>query len=372
MAFAPKLRGSSPPVSRQQSLPLFELTPRHTQEAHLDLDQERHQLQRQKDLTENSRRQREQELKEREQDLEIKARELERDRVRLQTLREETRLNAGEIGYAGENNRESDTQSSLGQFGIRPRERRISLHHQLQRPLSQMELDESTESPFPPISQKSSTSRPLPQRSQHLIPSPTDNNLSTLQQIHTPKPSLPPPLLQNQESLREPHSPNRCYDDASNSNTSSTSTTLSHAACCGCEKCSVSKYRSSESVTSQQPSGRKLQNSSIESKRSSKLGTGWIRRLSMPAGNSFSFDYKKHHNNNSIGDYKPGSGSAGGTSTSKGGGMFSLDSKKNVSTTVLGVREDGKLSRSSVPAHGRRSHEASGVGNRSMTNLDLR
>lgn len=373
---SPKLKTNSPVVSRQQSLPLLEIAPRQAQESHrtnrMNLDEERHRLQLQEELAENSRWHKEQEFIEREQDLEMRARELERDMVRLQALREETELNSREIGYNRENDRGKDTQSGLGLFGIRPRERRISLRHQLQRPLSQMELDESTESPFPPINQKLSTSRPLPQRTQRLPP-PGDNSHmppSTLQQIHTPKPSHPPsPLLQNEDLLHELHSSNRYRDDTSNSNTTSTSTSLSHAACCGCEKCSVSKYRSSESVNSQQPSGRKQKNSPV-----SKMGTGWIRRLSMPVGNAFNLDSKKHQNNNSIssiGNYPLGSGLAGGPSASRSGGIFSLDSKKNVSTTALGVREDGELIRSAA-AHGRRSHEVSGVGNRSMTNLGLR
>jgi len=90
----------------------------------------------------------------------------------------------------------------------------------------------------------------------------------------------------------------------------------------------------------------------------------------MPVGNAFNLDSKKHQNNNSISNYALGSGLAGRPSASRSGGIFSLDSKKNVSTTALGVREDGELIKSAA-AHGRRSHEASGVGNRSMSNLGL-
>lgn len=92
----------------------------------------------------------------------------------------------------------------------------------------------------------------------------------------------------------------------------------------------------------------------------------------MPVGNAFNLDSKKHQNNNSISNYTLGSGLAGGPSASRSGGIFSLDSKRNVSTTALGVREDGELIKSGAAAHGRRSHEASRVGNRSMTNLGLR
>ena len=88
----------------------------------------------------------------------------------------------------------------------------------------------------------------------------------------------------------------------------------------------------------------------------------------MPVGNAFNLDSKKHQNNNSISNYALASSRP---SASRSGGIFSLDSKKNVSTTALGVREDGELIKSGAAAHGRRSHEASGVGNRSMSNLGL-
>ena len=55
--------------------------------------------------------------------------------------------------------------------------------------------------------------------------------------------------------------------------------------------------------------------------------------------------------------------------TRKGVGLFSLDSKKNISTTGLGVGEDGKLERQAL---GRRSYDFAGMNHRSMTNLNLR
>jgi len=82
---------------------------------------------------------------------------------------------------------------------------------------------------------------------------------------------------------------------------------------------------------------------------------------------------KKQSNNNvgSTSNYALGSGIAGGIAASKSTGLFTLDSKKNGSTTGLGVREDGKLSRP-VGIATRRSYDLNGVNNRSMTNLALR
>ena len=97
----------------------------------------------------------------------------------------------------------------------------------------------------------------------------------------------------------------------------------------------------------------------------------------MPVGNAFSSDSKKHQNNHSIGGgpYALGSGVSGGPAANKGG-LFSLDSKRNLSTTALGVQEDGKLSRpgggAGMADHKRRSYDVSGVSNRSLTNLGLR
>jgi len=79
-----------------------------------------------------------------------------------------------------------------------------------------------------------------------------------------------------------------------------------------------------------------------------KSKPGWIRRLSMDVGNAFNLDSKKGIGNIPIGSNQGRSG------------MFSMDGKKNVSNTALRVQEDG-----------RRSYEASGISNRSMTNLGI-
>lgn len=89
---------------------------------------------------------------------------------------------------------------------------------------------------------------------------------------------------------------------------------------------------------------------------------GWMRRLSMPivVGNAF-LDGKKNSGSNSY--------------ISKTGGISSMDSRKNGSTTMLnGVTEEGIMSSGAAgigAGGGRRSYDSGALGNRSMTNLGL-
>ncbi|KAJ3796876.1 hypothetical protein GGU11DRAFT_110065 [Lentinula aff. detonsa] len=126
-------------------------------------------------------------------------------------------------------------------------------------------------------------------------------------------------------------------DSSQNSSTS----TSNHAPYCGCENCSASKYKTSSPLASP-----------IRSEK--EKPKGWMRRLSMPivAGNAF-LDSKKNKDS--------GHGS--------GKGVRSLDSKKNGSTTGLrsSITEEGRLG----VVSGRRSYDAGGISNRSMTNLGL-
>ncbi|KAK0204886.1 hypothetical protein DFS33DRAFT_706109 [Desarmillaria ectypa] len=103
-----------------------------------------------------------------------------------------------------------------------------------------------------------------------------------------------------------------------------------HPPYCTCDTCKNSK------------------SSGTTSRPGEKSKGGWMRRLSMPivAGNAF-LDAKRH----------------GGMTK---GGLTSLDGKKNASTTML-AQEDGRLA-----AGGRRSYDASGISNRSVTNLGRR
>ncbi|KAK0193880.1 hypothetical protein F5146DRAFT_1221427 [Armillaria mellea] len=102
-----------------------------------------------------------------------------------------------------------------------------------------------------------------------------------------------------------------------------------HPAYCTCDTCKNSKSGGTTSRPGEKSKG------------------GWMRRLSMPivAGNAF-LDAKRH----------------GGTTK----GLMSLDGKKMASTTML-AHEDGRLA-----AGGRRSYDASGISNRSVTNLGRR
>jgi hypothetical protein len=111
----------------------------------------------------------------------------------------------------------------------------------------------------------------------------------------------------------------------------------------------------------------------------------------MPVGNAFNLDSKRHQSNNSsvsstTSNYGVGSGissgpvqSGGGGASGGGRGLFSMDARKNVSTTALRisgeggdrVQEDGRLKSGAAIEIGRRSYEAAGLRNRSMTNLGI-
>ncbi|KAF9474248.1 hypothetical protein BDN70DRAFT_885035 [Pholiota conissans] len=380
---SPKTRPVSPPVSRQQSLPLLDTAARQAKESYQDRipsssnrnipspdeDRRLRQQQRNDELVKAERFAKEQELKEREKDLEMRARDLERERARLQSLREEDN---------------SSSQVQSGQFGMRPRERRTSLRHQLQRPLSQMTLEEGAENALN-TSAGPSNLRQKPYNvygGSHLAAP-----LSPTQPLASPKRS------QNSQ-LPSPHDPalqsrsNDKYSDAYNSATNSTS---SHASNCGCESCSVSKYGASgkQSVDYQsrqvQPPERG-QHQRVDSKPDKPKS--WMRRLSVPVGNALGLDSsKKQQNSNSSNATLYNIGSGIGNTPAGGRGLFSMDGKKNASTTALGsrdvysgadrnvgVREDGRLGvqgRPELVSPGRRSYDISGVSNRSMTNLGV-
>jgi hypothetical protein len=105
----------------------------------------------------------------------------------------------------------------------------------------------------------------------------------------------------------------------------------------------------------------------------------------MPVGNAFNLDSKRHQSNNSsvsstASNYGVGSGISSGPVQSGGGrGLFSMDARKNVSTTALripgeggdGVQEDGRQRSEAAIGIGRRSYEVAGLRNRSMTNLGI-
>ncbi|CAA7267113.1 unnamed protein product [Cyclocybe aegerita] len=385
---SPRIRAGSPPVSRQQSLPLLDTGARSPKEAYQEYpsssyrpgqvisnpEEDRTRRQRPDELAELQRREREQELRERELELEMRAHELEKQRQQLQTLRDSDPENGRQASGRG------DDSSQSGQFGLRPRERRISLRYQLQRPLSQMELDDVNDPQHTPRPSNSNV-RAKSQYS-HSIGNLVSSGLQTpppmIQPLHSPKPSRPMPQPQD---LEYDSRASEQYQDSTSHSNASTSTS-NHAAYCGCESCSVSKYKSVErsSIDQRQPpSGRSPQvvEAKAQTHRTEKP-KGWIRRLSMPVGNAFSLDSKKHQSNNNVGsitgNYALGSGVSNSPVTEKRS-IFSMDGKKNISQTALrtpepSIQEDGRLGvRPGGGAAGRRSFEASGISNRSMTNL---
>lgn len=375
---------------RQQSLPLLDTAARQAQESY----QARFSLsssvtnrapspegdrrrRRNDELAEVERRAKEQELRERENDLEMRARDLERARARLQEDHTFSRALHGEDNDAGDR-----------QFALRPRERRSSLRQQFQRPLSQMEshdVSERVRNPAP-----TSSSQAVGGQSQHSYntthlappPPPGVNTPPSDVQPMFGQNSLPPPPKERHQ-LPESEHDSRTRDKypnngGYNSNTNSTST--SHASNCGCESCSISKYQSSSSPNQQTYNPQSVELPAVQ-RSEKKTGGGWIRRLSMPVGNALGLDSKRYQSNNSVistkGIYTLGTG-VGSSPAGERRGLFSMDGKRNSSTTALRlpagsgreVQEDGRISgRGEGLVPGRRSYDANGISNRSMTSL---
>ncbi|KIK63027.1 hypothetical protein GYMLUDRAFT_41329 [Collybiopsis luxurians FD-317 M1] len=202
--------------------------------------------------------------------------------------------------------RESSGLDSMARTPLRPRERHLSFQQ-----------------PGKPAMQRadnSYTSRPSSQYSAsttHLVPPPSS-------------------------SIYERRSEDGGDSSSRDGSQTSATSTSNHAPYCGCENCSAAKYKVSASPVSSSPT-----------KSDKEKTKGWMRRLSMPivAGNAF-LDSKKNKDSGGYG---------------VGKGIMSLDSKKNASTTGLrnSITEDGRFGAIS----GRRSYDAYGANNRSMTNL---
>ncbi|GLB40409.1 hypothetical protein LshimejAT787_0802800 [Lyophyllum shimeji] len=259
-------------------------------------------------------------LLERERDIERRAQEMERERARLAG---EGRQTDG-YGNPSDTPRAGDvTPQAYDQ--LRPRERKPSFR--TQRPQSQLEparapAPSSPQNPVRPHSQYSySTS--------HLVPP-------------SPSSTSGQPSHSHDGGSSQSQSHHSQYSQSPTSSHQSPQTqTAAHAPYCGCESCSVAKYRESRSPPEPRPPAEPI------ALRPEKSKPGWIRRLSMDVGNAFSLDSKK------------GIGHIAGGGAGSRSGVFSMDGKKNVSSTVFRVQEDG------------RSYEASGVSNRSMTNLGM-
>ncbi|KAJ6494870.1 hypothetical protein C8R47DRAFT_1012168 [Mycena vitilis] len=192
---------------------------------------------------------------------------------------------------------------------LRPRERKTSFRNSPIRPQSQLETR---------------------------VPSnnnPGNSNAHSYSTTHLVPPSASPHPSQRPSSPR-----------SSTSSADGSHSTSPHAPYCGCESCSIAQYKAS---TNRSPSPHDLRPPEKPFSLRPEKPKGWIRRLSMPVvGNAFSLDKKN--------------------TTPK---MYSLDANKRnangSSTTLRTVDEDGRVGM----GPSRRSYDASGVSNRSMTNL---
>ncbi|KAG6862570.1 hypothetical protein C0995_000118 [Termitomyces sp. Mi166 len=271
----------------------------------------RRRQQRLNDLAQLERQEKELALRERELEWQQKTRELERERARLNNVRE-----VEENGPAHDATRTPITSSAYS--SLRPRERKPS--PRTQRPQSQLD----------PGNSGSSQNLARPQSQYNLgPPSPSSNSV---QHSH--------------EGQSRTQSPYTSQYSHSPSSTKFPSSPADHAPCCGCESCSVAKYRAPQSPPDPASLGSPAGPIIL---RPPEKKSNWMRRLSMPVGNAFNFDSKKNASNQNLANVNSGQGRSR---------IFSLDGKKNMSSTQLNIREDG-----------RRNYDASGISSRSMTNL---
>lgn len=364
--------GRVPPVSRNQ-------------DARGAAYEDRHHHYREAD----ERRQRESDLREREIELERRARELDRERAKLQTLREGESDGNGDDGLE-EQRRElaggDMSGSQQGQFGLRPRERRVSLRSQLQRPLSQMQLDDHSSSvgqSVPNLRDQRSRGQLSPPLATATSTPPTTSPRATPRQISGPSSPRKQPSV---DPRYERKASNDRYGAVGES-TNSSGASAQHAPYCGCEQCSVNKYKSASSSSSGKPAlssspvTQKFPTSAygpIENKPPGKSKPNWIRRLSMPVGSAFGSgsgsDAKKHHQNNLSTSSVASSLYASGGGGESNGVYPSGERKRNLSAVALtgrvsssgleDVQEDGRLQRGGAP----RLYEGIS-GHRSVTNL---
>lgn len=357
---SPKPKRTLP--SRQHSLPL-DTPPRQFQEPsyqnHLSISpQARSTLsnsddeQRGDELIFSEQRRKEQQLiEQRERELEMRTQELGRDRLLLVNMRE------------------NDENDGHDRSILRPRERRTSLRHQLERRLSQMDLDNLPEAA--PLGSSSSAAAAASSQ-----PNPRSQYTTHLAPPSSPVLNTPP------ATIHSPHSPR--YGQNPQPPSSLQKTRLE------------TQYEQHETHRFPRNTNDKLNNDTktstfapLKSQDKAKSSGSWIRRFSMPVGNVFNLDSKRHQSNSSsvsstTSNYGMGSGiSSGPVQSGSGGGggrgLFSMDARKNVSTTALRipgegedrVKEDGRLRSGAAIGIGRRSYEAVGLRNRSMTNLGI-
>ncbi|KAL0954444.1 hypothetical protein HGRIS_003421 [Hohenbuehelia grisea] len=296
------------------------------------------------EIAQSELKERERELREREREIQRRADELERERAQLMNAR-------GDMGYAAS---DSGGRSPVSAGGISPltaRERRISTG------------GDALQAPSSPASP---ALRHRPQYSYsttHLIP-PSSASSAYGGSSQTSGPSHGGGggggYKQPSGSSQPPSPRVRTSSHVSQSEASE------HAAYCGCDRCSASKYRSRSPASPVYGSTADLRPPEKPKPK------GWIRRLSMPVGQAFSLDSAKRHNSsNSV------SASANANNAGVGSGMFSLDGRHKASSGALrnmNVHEDGRIAAGGgmgvLPS--RTSYDSSaGISNRSVTSLGL-
>lgn len=245
-------------------------------------------------------------------ELELKAREAElRKREEDLLARQQRALTSSPVDM------DMDSRRSPTPQAIQPRERRTSL--QLKRQRTQSQTDQ-----LAPLSSASYV------RSQPRYSASSSH--------------LAPPLSPSQNTSRS-------SEDGSNSGVPG------HSDICGCERCSIVKYRvpqSSSASSSPQPS---YQHPTHLRPANPEKPKGWMRRLSMPVVVSNAFSDSKH---------KPSPSQKG---------IFSLDGKKGGGMRGGGPSEDGRYSLgagiSGGPGMGARS-SYNLSNNRSSTSLGMK
>jgi hypothetical protein len=238
------------------------------------------------------------ELKEREHEIEMRARELEMDRFRLM------------------NSREDDGLTMMGGSRRNPEPQIQPLRPLRQR--SQMDLGQASAN----ASNNLAPLSPLRPRFSH-----------SATHLSPPSPSTNSPHASPSPDSRTAYLP---FNSSSRQSSQQHEDKQPHAPSCGCETCSVVKYRTPSPTRplDLRPPSKPLTLRPVE-----KSKPGWIRRLSVPVGNAFNLDSMK------------GIGNIGGLGS------------KNGSTSSFG---------NTIHQDGRRSYEASAMGiNRSMTNLGM-
>jgi hypothetical protein len=263
-------------------------------------DNDPHLLRRQRldEQAERELRDKEVELRARERDIEMRVRELDMERARLTNER-------GDM-YRGDTSPQSNSPHPFPS----PQQQQQQQQHWQQQQQLQQQQHSRIEFPVPLPAQPRHS-----YNSAHLAPpsSQSPASSSPRQRHH----SLSQTQHQQSRPQESPQAQARKQSEPE------------HAPYCGCNQCSVSKYKTSGSVA---PSPQDLRppEQPINLRPQAEKPKGWIRRLSMPVGMS---------------------------------NAFSLDSKKS-SGTLRNVMEDGRIDR--------RSFETSAVSNRSMTNLGRR